>query len=108
MTPQNATGATQSDEQGEQVPEGQTPHDRRSEREKEGEAMTTTAHVPQEADCKNARSDDSTVLALGEGRGVYTPSNVDSRGSITHRERMRAADRARRERMRGAAHDDNA
>ncbi len=46
--------------------------------------MTTTAHVPQEADCRNARSDDSTVLALGEGRGVYTPSKNFPVGSITH------------------------
>ena len=31
MTPQDATGATQSDERGAVAPEGQAPHERRSE-----------------------------------------------------------------------------
>lgn len=35
VTPQDATGATQSDERGAVAPEGQAPHERRSERETE-------------------------------------------------------------------------
>ena len=46
--------------------------------------MTTTARVPQEAPCEVARSDEVGDLALGEGRGVYTPSNDHIVGSITH------------------------